>query len=334
MTPRRPIIAVRDLAVSFRGTPAVRSVSFDLASGESLAIVGESGSGKSVTAMSLLRLLPKTATIDRGEIRWRNELDILTAAEKQLRKIRGGGAAVVFQEPMTSLNPVLSIGDQITEALRLHRGLRKGAATAAAAEALDAVGIPDPRQRLRSYPHEFSGGMRQRAMIAMALACEPDLLIADEPTTALDVTVQAQILDLIDALRRDRGLALLLITHDLAVARERAQRVAVMYAGRVVETGPMAEILREPAHPYTRGLIGSIPRLDRRAERLPTVSVTKRDARIEPGLQAWWPAHQPPASVDPAQPVTLIQRGERRRALVWATPEARERAEEAPPCGS
>jgi peptide/nickel transport system ATP-binding protein len=338
MSAPEPILSVRDLAVSFDGRPAVRGVSFDLAAGEALAIVGESGSGKSVTAMSLLRLLPPSAQVDSGAVTWRAdsaEIDALRARPRALRRLRGGVAAVVFQEPMTSLNPVLSIGDQIVEALRLHRGLRGRAAGRAAADALDAVGIPEPNERLRSYPHEFSGGMRQRAMIAMALACEPKLLIADEPTTALDVTVQAQILDLLDRLRAERGLALLLITHDLAVAHERAERVAVMYAGRLVETGPMRDVLASPAHPYTRGLIGSIPRLDRRDDRLPTVHVEPAEASLECGLTAWWPAHEPPSEVDPERPATLVPAGKGRRVLVWSTPEARSRAApEAKPCAS
>ena len=338
MSRAAPILRVRDLAVSFDGRAAVRGVSFDVAPGEALAIVGESGSGKSVTAMSLLRLLPSNASVGSGQAVWSAggaEVDALRASSRELRRLRGGVAAVVFQEPMTSLNPVLSIGEQIDEALRLHRGLRGRAARRAAADALDAVGIPEPAQRLRSFPHEFSGGMRQRAMIAMALACEPKLLIADEPTTALDVTVQAQILDLIDRLRSERGLALVLITHDLAVAHERAERVAVMYGGRLVETGPMRDVLANPAHPYTRGLLGSIPRLDARADRLPTVRVEPRDAELEGGVRAWWPAHEPPAGVDPDLPVTLAPAGAGRSVLLWSTPEARERAgREAPACGS
>jgi len=332
-----PLLEVEGLSVSFGAAPAVRNVSLGLDRGECLALVGESGSGKSVTAMSVIGLLPRSASVRAERIAWRGsegEIDLSRAAPLELRRVRGAGIATIFQEPMTSLNPVLSIGAQIVEALRLHRGLKGRAAREAAAEALDAVGIPEPRARLGSFPHEFSGGMRQRAMIAIALSCEPALLIADEPTTALDVTVQAQILDLIDRLRSERGLAVLLITHDLGVAAQRAGRVAVMYGGRVVETGPIAGVLREPAHPYTRALLGSIPRLDRRAERLPTVRVTPEDSDLGGGLRGWWPTHERPAGAsgggdDAGGGTMMIPRGEGRRVLVWATPAARRAVERA-----
>jgi len=333
-----PLLEIENLSVSFGDRPAVQEVSLELGRGECLALVGESGSGKSVTAMSVIGLLPRAASVSADRIVWRGggrEIDLSRAAPRDLRRVRGGGVATIFQEPMTSLNPVLSIGEQIAEALRLHRGLRGRAARDAAAAALDAVGIPEPRARLRSFPHEFSGGMRQRAMIAIALACEPALLIADEPTTALDVTVQAQILDLIDGLRAGRGLSVLLITHDLGVAAQRAGRVAVMYGGRVVETGPIAAVLREPVHPYTRALLGSVPRLDRRAERLPTVRVEPEDADLGGGLRGWWPAHEPPADAGGRAGTMLVPRGDGRRALVWATPAARRAAEtEAGTCAS
>lgn len=312
------LLSVRDLRVSFGERVAVDGVSFDIAPGECLALVGESGSGKSVTALSVIGLLAKSARATAERVGWRGEggeVDLIHDA-RAARRVRGGGIAMIFQEPMSSLNPVMTIGEQICEALRLHRGVRGKAATGAAVAALDAVGIPDARSRVRSYPHEFSGGMRQRAMIAMALACEPKLLIADEPTTALDVTVQAQILDLIDTLRRERGLAVLLITHDLGVARERAGRVCVMYGGRIVETGGMSEVLREPAHPYTRALLSAIPRIDRRVERLAAARVDEGSVALEGGATAWWAGLNPPAG---ASGTMMRPAGEGRSVLVWKT---------------
>ena len=240
---------------------AVDGVSFSVAPGETLAVVGESGCGKSVTSLSILRLIASPpGRIVEGSIRFHGQ-DLLALSERGMRDIRGNEISMIFQEPMTSLNPVLSVGRQITETLTLHRGLRREAAKARAIEMLRLVGIPEPASRLRQYPHEFSGGMRQRVMIAMALACDPKLLIADEPTTALDVTVQAQILDLMRQLKARTGTAIILITHSLGVVAEMAQRVIVMYGGRKVEEAPVGALFATPRHPYTRALLSSVPRL-------------------------------------------------------------------------
>ncbi len=260
-----PLLSVRDLAVVFSGqrgaVRAVDSVSFELEAGETLAIVGESGSGKSVTALSLLQLVPDPGRIESGAIEF-NGRDLQSLPERELRKLRGNRIAMIFQEPMSSLNPVMTIGAQVAEPIRVHRGVSRKEALARAGELLERVAIPDARERLGSYPHEFSGGMRQRVMIAMALACEPELIVADEPTTALDVTVQAQILALLKGLTRETGAALILITHDLGVVARYADRVAVMYGGRIVETASAQDLYASPRHPYTLGLMASVPRLD------------------------------------------------------------------------
>jgi peptide/nickel transport system ATP-binding protein len=240
---------------------AVDGVSFAVASGETLAVVGESGCGKSVTSLSIMRLIASPpGRIVGGSIRFENR-DLLRLSEREMRDIRGNDISMVFQEPMTSLNPVLTIGRQITETLTLHQGLDRSAAEKRAVEMLRLVGIPEPAQRIRQYPHELSGGMRQRVMIAIALACDPKLLIADEPTTALDVTVQAQILDLMRQLKAKTGAAIILITHSLALVAEMAQRVVVMYGGRKVEEAPVEALFARPRHPYTQALLGSVPRL-------------------------------------------------------------------------
>ena len=270
------LLSVRDLRVGFNTEggllQAVDGVSFELAAGEVLAIVGESGSGKSVTAQTILGLTRSPNARIEGTVRL-GETDLLGAGDEAMRSIRGDRVAMIFQDPMTSFNPVYRIGKQIGEAIRAHRrDVSKDEARERAVELLDAVGIPDAKRRIDAYPHEFSGGMRQRAMIAMALALDPEVLIADEPTTALDVTVQAQILQLIERLNRERGLATILITHDLGVVAETADRVLVMYAGRVVEEGTLEEIFYDPQHPYTWGLLGSLTRLDReRPRRLPQI---------------------------------------------------------------
>jgi oligopeptide/dipeptide ABC transporter ATP-binding protein len=239
--------------------PAVDGVDLELHAGETLCVVGESGCGKSVTALSILRLLPEPpARVRAAEISLEGA-DLLGMAGEELRSVRGRRIAMIFQEPMTSLNPVFSVGSQIEETLRVHTDLDRRARRERVVELLHRVGIPSPRQRMRDYPHQLSGGMRQRVMIAMALACDPAVLIADEPTTALDVTIQAQILELIDGLKRQLGMSVLLITHDLGVVAETAERVAVLYAGRVVESGSVEEIFRSPLHPYTRGLLLSMP---------------------------------------------------------------------------
>ena len=271
----QPLLAIRDLQTEFRtGAGVVRAVdgvSWDVGPGETVAIVGESGSGKSVTALSVLRLIAEPpGQITGGEI-WFDGQNLLQLPPEAMREVRGGAIGMVFQEPMTSLNPVLTIGRQITETLEQHRGLDRAAAYQRAVELLVMVGIADAARRLKQYPHQLSGGMRQRVMIAIALACEPKLIIADEPTTALDVTIQAQILELMKALTRRLGVALVIITHNLGVVARYANRVNVMYAGRIVESGPAADIYHRPQHPYTMALLRSVPRLDR-----------PRQARLDP----------------------------------------------------
>jgi oligopeptide/dipeptide ABC transporter ATP-binding protein len=256
---------------------AVNDVSFYIDAGELLGLVGESGCGKSITALSIMRLIAPPGKIAAGSIKFKDE-ELTTASVERLREIRGNDIAMIFQDPMTSLNPVYTVGEQIAEALRLHRKLNKKQAWEASIAAMKEVAIPDPARRVNDYPHQLSGGMRQRVMIAMALACDPELLIADEPTTALDVTIQAQILELLDNLRKTRKLAVLLITHDLGVVAEVADRVAVMYTGKIVEESGVEEIFRQPKHPYTQGLLRSVPKLrvfgDEKATRLSTIQGT------------------------------------------------------------
>ncbi len=267
------LLKVEGLQIAFGTSPVVRQVSFGLKPGETLGIVGESGSGKSVTALSIMGLLSHPGRITAGSITFRGQ-DLLTLPEDKRRGLRGSSMAMIFQEPMTCLNPVYTVGQQIGEVLTLHRGMDKRKALANAAEYLERVGIPDPAKRLRNFPHELSGGMRQRVMIAMALAGQPELLIADEPTTALDVTVQAQILDLLSDLQKDTGMAQLLITHDLGLVAEYAQRAIVMYAGQVVETGTVQELFEHPAHPYTQGLLQSLPLWGEAQDRLYSIPGT------------------------------------------------------------
>ena len=246
---------------------AIAGIDFTIDRGETLALVGESGCGKSMTALSLLRLVPEPGRIVEGDIHL-DGLDLLHLPAEEMRRVRGNRISMIFQEPMTSLNPVFRIGDQIMESLQLHHGHDKQEAAAIAAELLHKVGIPAATTRLKDYPHQLSGGMRQRVMIAMALACNPQLLIADEPTTALDVTIQAQIMDLLGQIKAERDMATLLITHDLGVVAENADRVAIMYAGRILETAPVKELYEDPQHPYTRGLLACIPRVGERRTRL------------------------------------------------------------------
>jgi peptide/nickel transport system ATP-binding protein len=275
-----PLLDINNLRTYFHTdagvVKAVDDISLSVGEGETLGIVGESGSGKSMTAYSMLKLLPsQTGRIEGGKIRWRNEqgqeVDLTKLSEAELRKIRGGDIAMIFQEPMTSLNPVFTCGSQVVEALRLHLGMSKEEAWARTVELFDEVGIPDPATRVKQYPFELSGGMKQRVMIAMALACNPRMLICDEPTTALDVTIQAQILKLIKRLQHERRMAVLFITHDLGVVAEVTDKVAVMFRGRFVEYGRVLDIFANPQHPYTKGLLACRPRLTTKAERLPTV---------------------------------------------------------------
>jgi len=248
--------------------PAVDGVNLYIKRGETLGVVGESGCGKSVTSLSIMRLVPNPpGKIVAGEILFEGE-DLLKKTEAEMRKIRGNDISMIFQEPMTSLNPVYTIGDQIAEAIELHQGLSHKEAMEKAIEMLRLVGIPLPERRVKEYPHQLSGGMRQRVMIAMALSCNPKLLIADEPTTALDVTIQAQILELMKKLKKELGMAIMLITHDLGVVAEMAERVVVMYAGKVVEEGDVVSIFKNPLHPYTEGLLKSVPRLDEESDKL------------------------------------------------------------------
>lgn len=308
----KPIMRVRDLAVSFDNgkgprIQAVDGVRMSVYPGQTLAVVGESGCGKSVTAMSSLKLIPSPpGKFDRGSIEFARRsgkvVNLLKLGETAMRKIRGNDIAMIFQEPMTSLNPVYSIGDQIIEAVELHQKVGRDEARLIAIEAMRDVGIPEPESRLKAYPHQFSGGMRQRVMIAMALACKPRLLLADEPTTALDVTIQAQILELLAELKKTHNMAIMLITHDLGVVAQNADIVCVMYAGRVVEYARVDHLFANPMHPYTRGLLECIPKIGDRGERLVTVQSTiDRESEFErlpgSGIRPWWPWHDPPADL-------------------------------------
>jgi len=262
---------------------AADDVSFHIGTGETLALVGESGSGKSVTALSILRLIQSPGKIISGEIRL-NGADLLKLGNREMRSIRGNEISMIFQEPMTSLNPLYTVGNQIMEAVRLHQKLGKSDALAKTVEMLRLVGIADAESRAGSYPHEMSGGMRQRVMIAMALACKPKLLIADEPTTALDVTIQAQIMELLRELREKLGMAMLLITHDFGIVAEMADRVGIMYAGKIVEYGSLDDIFNRPGHPYTVGLLNSIPGMEKRGEKLNTIPGNVPDLlKLPPG---------------------------------------------------
>ncbi|MES9521269.1 ABC transporter ATP-binding protein [Streptomyces capoamus] len=266
------LLDVRDLWVEFRTRDgvahAVNGVSYAVDAGETLAVLGESGSGKSVTAQAVMGILDTPpARITGGEILFDGR-DLLTLKEEERRRIRGAGMAMIFQDALSALNPVMTVGDQLGEMFVVHRGMSRRDARARAVELMDRVRIPGAAQRVRDYPHQFSGGMRQRIMIAMALALEPALIIADEPTTALDVTVQAQVMDLLAELRREYRMGLILITHDLGVVADVADRIAVMYAGRIVESAPVHDLYKAPAHPYTRGLLDSVPRLDQKGQQL------------------------------------------------------------------
>jgi oligopeptide transport system ATP-binding protein len=314
---RRKLLEVENLAVAFGSgrdpVVAIEGVSFQLDAGETLAIVGESSSGKSVTALAVMRLLPPAPSCRvSGRVVLHDEsgsnVDLLTLREAEMRRVRGGQIGMIFQEPMTSLNPVHSVGAQITEALIEHEKLSAAAATKRAMELLDMVGIAEPRRRLASFPHHLSGGMRQRVMIAMALACRPRLLIADEPTTALDVTIQAQILELLRRLQQEVHMAVIFITHNLGVVAETADRVLVMYAGQVVEEAPVAALIQRPLMPYTSGLLGSVPRLDaalRRGKRLQAIPGSVPDPRHRPPGCTFHPrcAHARPQLCDAGRPL-------------------------------
>lgn len=275
------LLDVKQLQVSFctkyGRVQAVRDISFQVAEGEVVAIVGESGCGKSATAQTILGLLPKQHAEIKGSIVFEQE-DLLALPDKQMRKVRGSKIGMIFQDPMTSLNPTMTVGEQVAETFLVHLGLSEQAAKEKAIELLQLVGIPDPRDRAKQYPHQFSGGMRQRVLVAMALAMQPNLLIADEPTTALDVTVQSQILELLKTLQKNTSMAILLITHDLGVVANMAHRVIVMYAGKIVESGTVSEIFTNPQHPYTWGLLESLPRMNaRKGEKLKSIVGTPAD---------------------------------------------------------
>jgi len=269
-----PLLSIQDLHLVFdtaRGRlKALNGISFDVRSGEIFGVVGETGCGKTVTGLSVLRLLPQTATITQGRILFKGQ-NLLALTEREMSRVRGGHIAMIFQNPGSSLNPVFTVGSQMVAIIRKHFGISKGEARARAEKMLEAVGLPDVQRILKSYPHQLSGGMQQRVMIAIAIACEPDLLIADEPTTALDVTIQAQILALLKDLRDRLGIAIVLITHNLGVVANTCDRLAVLYAGRVVETGPTRVIFKSPQHPYTRGLMRAIPRPESRGKRLEAI---------------------------------------------------------------
>ena len=280
------LLSIRDLSVAFKiekgQIVAVSDVSYDVPVGKTLAVVGESGCGKSVTAMSVMRLIPNPpGKVISGEILF-NGKNLLEFSESQMRKIRGNEIAMIFQEPMTSLNPVYTVGQQIIEAVQLHQDLKGAAACKRAEEMLRQVGIADPDQRVNEYPHQLSGGMRQRIMIAMALSCNPSLLIADEPTTALDVTIQAQILELLKELQNKHNMSIILITHDLGVVAENAHDVVVMYASKIVETAEVNALFSEPLHPYTKGLLKSLPVLGQRQKRLDTIEGSVPDPQYFP----------------------------------------------------
>jgi peptide/nickel transport system ATP-binding protein len=316
-----PVLELRDLSVTLRTDRGplrpVDGVSFSVAPGRTLAVVGESGCGKSVTALSIMGLLPQGAQLG-GSIRFDGR-ELTTLDAEDWRGKRGRDMAMIFQEPMTSLNPAFTAGEQVAEALRLHQGLSPAAAMALAVEMLTQVRIPDAARRARQYPHQLSGGMRQRVMIAMALACRPRLLIADEPTTALDVTVQAQILALIDELKAETGTAVVLITHDLGVVADHADDVVVMYAGRVVEQAPAATLFARPEHPYTIGLLGAAPSLEGGAERLASIEGTVPDLRAPPAGCRFAPRCPFAIARCETQP-PLAPVGEAHRAACWRTP--------------
>lgn len=315
------LLEVKDLSVSFNTyngeVQAVRGVSFDLNEGETLAIVGESGSGKSVTSSTLMGLLPKPAGIIKsGQILFQGE-DLVKKSEKEMQKIRGKEISMVFQDPLSSLNPTMKIGNQIIEGLIKHQGMNRAEAKKKAIELLDQVGIPHPEIRVNQFPHQFSGGMRQRVVIAIALACNPKILIADEPTTALDVTIQAQILELMKEIQRDTKTSIIFITHDLGVVANVADRVAVMYAGKIVEIGTVDDVFYNPKHPYTWGLLGSMPTLDADDEELYTIPGTPPDMLNPPKGDAFAPRNEFALEIDEVMEPPMFKVSDTHYAATW-----------------
>lgn len=314
------VLEVKDLEISFdtyAGTvQAIRNVSFDLYKGETLAIVGESGSGKSVTTRSIMGLLASNANIDKGEIIFKNA-NIVEKTEKEMQKIRGKEIAMIFQDPMTSLDPTMPIGKQVAESLIIHNKVSKKEALAAALELLNLVGIPDAKKRLKNYPHQFSGGQRQRIVIAIALICYPEVLIADEPTTALDVTIQAQILELMKDIQKKINTSIIFITHDLGVVANVADRVAVMYGGRIVEVGTAEEIFYNPQHPYTWGLLGSMPTLEGTEERLYAIPGSPPDLLKPPTGDAFYPRNEFALKIDTEQAPPYFEVSKTHKAATW-----------------
>ena len=318
----KKILEVKNLSVSFNTyageVKALRDISFSVDRGETLAIVGESGSGKSVTVQTIMRLIPMPpGEIKGGEILFDGE-DIVQVSDERMRQLRGGKIGMIFQDPMTSLNPSIKVGKQIMEGILIHKKIRKKEAKKQAIEILRKVGIPKPEERFKQYPHEFSGGMRQRAVIAIALSCEPDLLICDEPTTALDVTIQAQILELINELKRELNIAVILITHDLGVVAETADRVVVMYAGEKLEEAPVEELFKNPKHPYTWGLLKSLPRLDMSSsEKLSSIPGTPPDLLKPPVGDPFAPRSEYAMKIDYEKKPPMIDLGNGHFVKSW-----------------
>ena len=318
----KKLLEVKDLSVSFNTyageVQALRGISFSVDRGETLAIVGESGSGKSVTVQTIMRLIPMPpGEIKNGEILFEGE-DLVKASIERMRELRGGKIGMIFQDPMTSLNPTIKVGKQIMEGILIHKNVTKEEAKQQAVEMLRKVGIPKPEERFHQYPHEFSGGMRQRAVIAIALSCEPDLLICDEPTTALDVTIQAQILDLINELKKELNIAVILITHDLGVVAETADRVVVMYAGEKLEEAPVRELFKNPKHPYTWGLLKSLPRLDMKmGEKLVSIPGTPPDLLKPPVGDPFAPRSEYAMKIDYERKPPMIDLGNGHLVKSW-----------------
>ena len=318
----KKLLEVKDLSVSFNTyageVQALRGISFSVDRGETLAIVGESGSGKSVTVQTIMRLIPMPpGEIKNGEILFEGE-DLVKASIERMRELRGGKIGMIFQDPMTSLNPTIKVGKQIMEGILIHKNVTKEEAKQQAVEMLRKVGIPKPEERFHQYPHEFSGGMRQRAVIAIALSCEPDLLICDEPTTALDVTIQAQILDLINELKKELNIAVILITHDLGVVAETADRVIVMYAGEKLEEAPVRELFKNPKHPYTWGLLKSLPRLDMKiGEKLVSIPGTPPDLLKPPVGDPFAPRSEYAMKIDYERKPPMIDLGNGHFVKSW-----------------